>query len=685
MTGNITQCDDKWKFEVDIHHNIKVFTEDEVKWITRNFSIPIGKGGFGEVYRGILDDDFDLVAVKRYISKDLRKEFMEEVSIHSQMSHKNVVELIGYCIGESTLMIVTKYISKGNLDDILHDSDIPIPLDVRLGIAIGCAEALSYMHSMHLSSDSLVCHGDIKPANILLDGNLTAKLSDFGVSRLLSGGVTQYTVHIKGSISYMDPIYFQEGCLTPRSDVYSFGIVLLELIARKRVRKGDINLIGSFNKAYANGKGIEIFDAAITNENNMKILKEMKKLATECLTLDIHKRPQMNAVGKRLRILKKELKDIHEKYSEPILASHNSWRKNYKQDIAMPSYNSRMQLKKSLSIFKRNRSNSKILSEPGNVRIFTQEELNDITNYSYLLSGGTSGKVYRGTLEDNTVVAVRIFSEVLESFEQAFINGGVILSQIVHKNIIRLLGHCLDADCPAFVYEYAAKGSLSDILDGHEYFPLYLRVKIAVQTAEALEYLHSSAAGIIRHGYIVPSKILLDESFTPKLTGFSWARRLIKESNIPAGDDVICSPNNDPIHHQRALLKLKTDVYQFGVLLLTLISRKNYIFYADHGDLILQFLTAYQADNRGRVFFDDDIAAHAEDIALLEEIGRLSLKCVCPEIEQRPTMKEVAEHLRILRTAWKNSSRVSETVTKSHIANAEGIKLDRLLGSDIRD
>ncbi|RCV38557.1 hypothetical protein SETIT_8G152200v2 [Setaria italica] len=661
MTGNIARCDDKLKFEVDIHQNIKVFAEDEIKWITRNFSIQIGKGGFGEVYKGILDDDYDVVAVKRYISKDLRKEFMEEVSIHSQMSHKNVVELIGYCIGESTLMIVTKYISKGNLDDILHDSEIPIPLDVRLGIAIGCAEALSYMHSMHLSSDSLVCHGDIKPANILLDGNLTAKLSDFGVSRLLSGGVTQYTVHIKGSVSYMDPIYFQEGCLTPRSDVYSFGIVLLELIARKRIRKGDINLIGSFNKACANGKGREIFDAAIANENNMKILKEMKKLATECLTLDIHKRPQMNVVAKRLRILKKELKNIHEKYSEPILASHHSWRKNYKQDISMPSYNSRMQLKKSLSIFKRNRSNSKILSEPGNVRIFTQEELNDVTNYSYLLSGGTSGKVYKGTLEDNTVVAVRIFSEVLESFEQAFINGGMILSQIMHKNIIRLLGYCLDADCPAFVYEYAAKGSLSDILDGHEYFPLHLRVKIAVQTAEALEYLHSSATGIIRHGYVVPSKILLDDNFTPKLTGFSWARRLIKESNITAGDDVICCQlpssglNNDPIHDQRALLKLKTDVYQFGVLLLTLISRKNFIFYADHEPLILQFRAAYQADNRGRPLFDDDIAARAEDIALLEEIGRLSLKCVCLEIDQRPTMKEVAEHLRTLRTSWKKS------------------------------
>ncbi|XP_006662839.1 probable serine/threonine-protein kinase DDB_G0271682 [Oryza brachyantha] len=679
MTGSISQYHDKFKFKVDIKQNIKVFTEDEIKRITSNFSVPIGRGGFGEVYRGTLDDDYDLVAVKRYISKDLRKEFMEEVSIHSQMSHKNVVELIGYCIGESTLMIVTKYISKGNLDDILHNSDISIPLDVRLGIAIGCAEALSHMHSMHLSSDSLVCHGDIKPANILLDDNLTAKLSDFGVSRLLSGGVTQYTEHIKGSTSYMDPIYFQEGCLTPRSDVYSFGIVLVELIARKRVRKGDVNLIGSFNKACASGKDREIFDSAIANKKNMKILKEMRKLAIECLSLDIHKRPQMNVVEKRLRILKKELKNIHEKYSESILASHQAWHKNYNQGITMPSYNSRTQLKKSLSIFKRNLSSSKILLELGNVRIFTQEELNEVTqNYSYLLSGGTSGKVYQGTLEDNTVVAVRRFSEVFEGFEEAFINGGMILSQIVHRNIVRLLGYCLDADCPAFVYEHAARGTLSDVLDRHEDFPLHLRVKIAVQTAEALEYLHSSPTGIIKHGYVVPSKILVDDNFTPKLTGFSWAQRLIKASKVTIDDDVICNGFNNGAFHDRCVsLKLKTDVYQFGVLLLTLISRKNFVFYADHDHLILQLRAAYKTDNSGRAFFDDDIAARSEDITLLEVIGRLSLNCVS-EIDQRPTMKEVAEHLRIIRRSWKNNGRadgatlVSEAVTKSRITGAEG-------------
>jgi len=679
MTGNLIHRHDKIKREADISGNIKIFTEDEIERITNNFSTLIGKGGFGEVYRGTLDDDNEPVAVKKYINEDSREVFMEEVRIHSKIGHKNVVKLIGYCIGESTLMIVMEYMSKGNLNDLLH-SEISIPLDVRLGIAIGCAEALSYMHSMHVSSGNLVCHGDIKPANILLDDNLTAKLTDFGISRLLVGGVTRYTTTVKGSIGYMDPIYIQEGRLTPRSDVYSFGLVLCELMAGKGVRKGAINLILYANKGCASGKGFrEICDAAIANENNMKILKEMQKLAAECLSLTISRRPQMTDVVKRLRTLRKELKNRHENYSEPILASHHSWRKNKKQEMIAPTYNSKLQIKKSLSFFKRSISSSKVQSEPSNVRIFAQEELKEVThNYSCLLGGGLSGKVYRGTLEDNAVVAVRVFSEVLEGFEEAFVNGGMILSQISHRNVVKLLGYCLDADCPAFVYEYAARGSLSDVLDRHEDFPLDLRAKIAVKIAEALEYLHSPATGIIRHGYVVPSKILLDGNFMPKLTGFSWARKLIK----------------DPIHDRCVSLRVKADVYQFGVLLLMLISRKNFVFYADHDDIVAQFRAARQADGSGRAFFDDDVACHGGDVGLLEEMGRLSLKCVCEEIDQRPTMSEVAEHLRIITRSWKKCSSsegatalVSKAMAKkSHVAaEAEATKLDWPPGSDIRD
>ncbi|KAF8719856.1 hypothetical protein HU200_024617 [Digitaria exilis] len=269
----------KTKREVDFNHNIKIFTEDDIKRITSNYRTPIGKGGFGEVYRGILDDD--CVAVKRYIRGDTVDEFREEVNIHGQMNQKNVVKLIGYCAGEDTLTMVTEYISNGNLDDTLHNSAIPIPLDTRLGIDIGCAEALRYMHSMHLSSENLVCHGDIKPANLLLDYNLTAKVSDFGLSRLLSGGITRYT-----RMSY------------PKDTIYSFGAVLLELLTRKKVKEG---IIEALRKANAKRKRLrELFDAEIANESNAKILEDIAVLATECLSLDIYTHPQMNEVVDRL-------------------------------------------------------------------------------------------------------------------------------------------------------------------------------------------------------------------------------------------------------------------------------------------------------------------------------------------------------------------------------------------------
>ncbi|OEL30819.1 Wall-associated receptor kinase 3 [Dichanthelium oligosanthes] len=267
------------------------------------------------------------------------------------MNHKNVVKLIGYCAGEDALTMVTEYISNGNLDDKLHNSDIPIPLDTRLGIAIGCAEALSYMHSMHLSAENLVCHGDIKPANVLLDYNLMAKVS-------------------VGSIDYMDPMYKEEGCLTPRSDVYSFGVVLLELLTRKRVKEG---IVGTLRKANAKRKGWRgLFDTEITDESNAKILEGIALLATECLSLDICARPRMNEVIDRLCKLWKDLrggKDI-------------GWHK-------------------SLGIFKRNNVgnnvHSEIMAKLGSVRILTKEYLNQMTqNYSHRL--GLPGEVYRGTL-----------------------------------------------------------------------------------------------------------------------------------------------------------------------------------------------------------------------------------------------------------------------------------------------
>ncbi|KAL6654082.1 hypothetical protein ACP70R_007547 [Stipagrostis hirtigluma subsp. patula] len=488
------------------------------------------------------------------------------------------------------------------------------------------------MHSMHLSSDSLICHGDIKPANILLDDNLTTKVSDFGLSRLLSCGITRYTSKVIGSIDYMDPIYLQKGLLTPRSDVYSFGIVLLELITRRRVKEGKFSLIESFGKAYSKWPKLrKLVDAEIAKEENLKVLMEIGKLATSCLSLDIDKRPRMSYVVERLRMLWKGLRG-----GEDI-----GWHK------------------KSFGILKWNSGSMEIATKLSKIRTFTKEELNQVTlNYSCPLS--LSAELYKGTLQDNTVVVVKkIFLPILRADE-----GLMLLPQIIHKSIIKLLGCCWEFDTQIFVYEYASKGSLASILDGQEEFPLHLRVKVAVKVAEALAYLHSSPTGIIEHGNVTPSNIHLDDKFMPMLTGFSRARRvqnageseedpystrrLIRESEIAPNDSVndsyllrILLLQDDPVRFQ-LLETVQGDVSSFGNILLVLM-KKYYGLVGDGEDLVNQFSTAYKVDD----------SVNPEEITVLKEIRMLALKCTDSEVYKRPTMMEVAERLRMINRSWR--------------------------------
>ncbi|CAD6273045.1 unnamed protein product [Miscanthus lutarioriparius] len=293
---------------VENNYSLKYFTENEIRNITDGYKSVLGKGGFGEVYKGTLEDQTS-VAVKRYIHGTHKEVFAKEVIVHSQINHKNVVRLVGCCTEENSLMIVMEFISNGNLDSILHgnstNSWVPFPLDKRIKIAIEVAEVLGCMHSMY----SPVLHGDIKPANILLDENLTPKISDFGIARLLCANGPQKTTTIIGTIGYIDPAYCESGILTPKSDVYSFGVVLLEIVTRKKVV--DATLAQSFNEAITRVEDVQhMFDSAT---ENMKFLGDIGQLAAKCLRRDAITRPEMVEVATSLRMIRKAMQREQDK------------------------------------------------------------------------------------------------------------------------------------------------------------------------------------------------------------------------------------------------------------------------------------------------------------------------------------------------------------------------------------
>ncbi|CAM0913444.1 unnamed protein product [Alopecurus aequalis] len=287
---------------------IKLFKKGDLKPILKSSNL-IGKGCFGEVYKGLLDNR--LVAIKKPINGSALEtdQFANEVIIQSQVIHKNIVKLIGCCLEVDAPMLVYEFISQGSVHDILHKNNtnkVFLNLDARLSIAAQSADGLAYMHS---KANIRILHGDVKPANILLDDNFVAKISDFGISRLIARDKEQ-TGSIIGDMNYMDPVFLQDGILTEKSDVYSFGVVILELIScRRAIHSEKNNMVKSFLEAYKKHKiTTELFDKEIAITEDLELLDTLVGMAMECLILDVDQRPTMMEIAERLLILSRSRK-----------------------------------------------------------------------------------------------------------------------------------------------------------------------------------------------------------------------------------------------------------------------------------------------------------------------------------------------------------------------------------------
>ncbi|RXH89529.1 hypothetical protein DVH24_031886 [Malus domestica] len=306
--------------ELKVASQLRKFTFDELKSVTRNFR-PVnllGEGGFGCVYKGWIDEHGTTpvkpgaglaVAVKTLNHEGLQghKEWLAEVNYLGNLLHPNLVKLYGYCIEDDQRLLVYEFMPRGSLENHLFRRTLPLPWPIRMKIALGAAQGLTFLHE---EAKRPVIYRDFKTSNILLDADYTAKLSDFGLAKdAPEGDKTHVSTRVMGTYGYAAPEYVMTGHLTSKSDVYSFGVVLLEMLVGKRSMdknrpNGEHNLVewarphlGDRQRFY------RLIDPRLEGHFSIKGAQKAFHLAARCLSRDPKARPLMSEVVEVLKPL----------------------------------------------------------------------------------------------------------------------------------------------------------------------------------------------------------------------------------------------------------------------------------------------------------------------------------------------------------------------------------------------
>ncbi|XP_039848751.1 receptor-like serine/threonine-protein kinase ALE2 isoform X9 [Panicum virgatum] len=303
----------------------KTFSLAEMEKATQGFdeSRIIGEGGFGRVYEGILEDG-ERVAIKVLKRDDQQgtREFLAEVEMLSRLHHRNLVKLIGICTEGHSLCLVYELVPNGSVESHLHGSDkgaARLDWDARLRIALGAARALAYLHE---DSSPRVIHRDFKSSNILLEYDFTPKVSDFGLARTALGeGNEHISTRVMGTFGYVAPEYAMTGHLLVKSDVYSYGVVLLELLTgRKPVDMsrppGQENLVAWASSLLTSRDGLEsIIDPSLGRSIPFDSIAKVAAITSMCVQPEVDQRPFMGEVVQALKLVCNEGSEFNESTS----------------------------------------------------------------------------------------------------------------------------------------------------------------------------------------------------------------------------------------------------------------------------------------------------------------------------------------------------------------------------------
>ncbi|PON89912.1 Mitogen-activated protein kinase kinase kinase [Trema orientale] len=315
--------------------NLRIFTFAELKTATKGFrsDTVLGEGGFGKVFKGWLEDKAQngsstVIAVKKLNSESVQgfEEWQSEVNFLGRLSHPNLVKLLGYCWEDKELLLVYEFMQKGSLENHLFGRGSvvqPLSWQLRLKIAIGAAKGLAFLHT----SEKQVIYRDFKASNILLDGSYTAKISDFGLAKMgPSASQSHVTTRVMGTYGYAAPEYVATGHLYVKSDVYGFGVVLIEILTGLRALdtnrpSGRHNLVDWIKPYLSDKRKLKsIMDSRLEGKYPSKAAFHIAQLALKCIESEQKHRPSMKEVVERLE----QIESSDEKPREPRSRSTRS-------------------------------------------------------------------------------------------------------------------------------------------------------------------------------------------------------------------------------------------------------------------------------------------------------------------------------------------------------------------------
>jgi len=286
------------------------FTYEELEAATGGFSQAnlLGQGGFGFVHKGILPDGKE-VAIKSLKSGSGQgeREFQAEVEIISRVHHRHLVSLVGYFVADAQRMLVYEFVPNGTLEFHLHGKGQPV-MDwaTRLRIALGSSKGLGYLHE---DCHPRIIHHDIKAANILLDNNFEAMVADFGLAKLTSDNYTHVSTRVMGTFGYLAPEYASSGKLTEKSDVFSYGVMLLELITGRRPVDPTGKIMEDslvdwarplLSKSMEDGNYGELVDPRLQGNYDPQEMARMVACAAACIRHSARRRPRMSQIVRAL-------------------------------------------------------------------------------------------------------------------------------------------------------------------------------------------------------------------------------------------------------------------------------------------------------------------------------------------------------------------------------------------------